>query len=133
MSTTAHTAQTAQGDPRPLRLSLRVWGCYMMTVGALLFLVPNQLIGLFGFPDIEDNWIRVFGALILNLGLVYFPMARDLPAAFVRWCIYSRYLFFCFATVIVIADWLPAGLLVFGAWDALNATWAWYGYRKASL
>ena len=131
MSTTSTTVSS--DDARLLRFAYRFWAGYLLLVGALLLLFPNDLIGLFGIDDIQDNWIRVLGALIFNLGLVYFPIIRDLHKGFIHWSIYSRFVFFGFTIVIVLAGWLPANLLIFGAWDALNALFTWYAYRKANL
>jgi hypothetical protein len=94
---------------------------------------PNTLIGIFGFPPIQDNWIRVLGALAFNFSFVYFPMARALPKGFVLWSIYSRHAFCGFTILFVLLGWFPPNLLIFGALDAICASWTWFGLEKAAL
>lgn len=128
------TMSTDIYDRAPLlKASLVFWCAYMLTAGALLAFVPDFVVGLFGLPEAEDGWIRAFGALAFNIGLVYIPILRPpVQMAFIYWTIYARYLFAALSVVFVLAGWLPAVVLWVGAFDALNATWTWIGLRQAT-
>src|SRR5579872_6832041 len=111
---TSDGAAFAHANTAALRMSLQAWGVYLFCVGASAIIAPNALIETFGFPPIQDNWIRVLGALAFNISIVYFPMARALPKGFVLWSIVSRYTFCGFTILFVLLRWFPPNLLIFG-------------------
>lgn len=53
------------------RRSLRVWAVYVFVLGAVLMLVPNTLLGLFGIAETEEPWIRVLGMTVVVFGFLY--------------------------------------------------------------
>lgn len=114
-----------------LKASLVFWCGYMLGAGLLLALVPDLVVRALGLPAVEDHWIRAFGALAFNIGLVYIPILRSpLQKSFIHWTIYARYLFAVLAVFFVVVGWFPAVLLLVGAFDAVNATWTWVGLRQ---
>ena len=48
--------------------SVRFFGLYLVGLGAILLVVPNVLLSVFGLPMTSEVWIRVAGMLVL-LGL----------------------------------------------------------------
>ena len=40
---------------------------YVLTAGPLLLLIPNVLLGVFGFAPTSEIWIRVMGMLVTYL------------------------------------------------------------------
>lgn len=132
--TGSSTAEFAAGYAQAplLRASLVVWCAYMLAAGALLALVPEFVVGVLGLAPVEDGWIRAFGALAFNIGLVYIPILRaPVQPALVAWTIYARYLFAAFTALAVLAGWFPPYFLLVGAFDALNATWTGLALRQA--
>ena len=115
-----------------LRASLVFWCVYMLTAGVLLMFVPDWLVNLLGFPALQDGWIRLFGALAFNIGLAYIPLLRSpFNKELVIWTIYARYFFASITVLAVLLGWFPAGVLIIGGFDTINATWTWLGLRRA--
>jgi len=68
--------------------SLLVYGSYLVVLGILFVVVPNPVIGLFGFPPASDVWIRVAGMLLIYLGTYDILAARTELTQFFRWSVY---------------------------------------------
>jgi hypothetical protein len=100
-----------------------VFGVYLLVLGPALALVPNTVTRLVGIPGVHEPWLRLVGALALNLGLYYCVAAvrelRPIIAASVpaRLAIPLWLLAFVW-----LAD-ADVSTLVFGAADLVGALW----------
>ena len=117
-----------------LRASLVLWSVYMIGAGAALALVPGPLLGVLGLGEGPHDWVRAFGVLAINLGLVYIPILRaPVQPELIRWTVLARGIFAAFTVLAVALGWFPPGLLAIGAFDALNASWTAVAARRAGM
>lgn len=56
---------------------MAVWAGYVTILGAVLAVVPNTLLSLFGIAETDEVWIRIVGILLLILALYYFDAVRN--------------------------------------------------------
>jgi hypothetical protein len=104
-------------------LAAYVSGYYLATLGCILFLAPNQLLPLFGFPASTEAWIRVVGVLTASFGWYSIAAARNVNVAYFRASLIQRPgLFVCFVGL-VLADHAPPALILFGGVELLGAAW----------
>lgn len=112
--------------------SVLVWAAYVYVLGAVLLVVPNVLLGLFGIAETEEVWIRIVGMTVIIFGILYTGAvradARDLYLA----SVVGR----GFAVVVLVSLAMTTGpwqLVLFAAVDAAGATWTWLGLRADSV
>jgi multidrug transporter EmrE-like cation transporter len=110
--------------------SLFVFGIYLCGLGAVLLLVPNLILRLFGAPPTNEIWIRVNGMFVLCLSFYYLQAARNNLTVFIRWTIWTRIaVIFYFAAFVLLLS-APKALLLFGVIDLLSAIWTWFALKK---
>jgi hypothetical protein len=114
----------------PAARSIRIFGAYLLLLGAALLLAPNLLLGAFSIAPTGEVWIRVVGMLAGILGVYYLQAARAGLAAFYRWTIPVRLSVPLFFAAFVAAGLAPPVLLLFGAVDAAGALWTWAALRR---
>ncbi|SIR02495.1 hypothetical protein [Aquipseudomonas alcaligenes] len=107
-----------------------VFGCYLLALGATLLLVPNLLLGLFGFPQTEEVWIRILGLLVIYLGIYYSLAGRRDLRPFIAATVPVRASVLAFFVVFVAAGMVSPMLLVLGLPDLLGAAWTWKALRN---
>lgn len=107
--------------------SARVFAIYVMTVGAVLLLVPNLLLGLFNMAPTSEVWIRVAGLIAFNLGVYVWVAARHRP--FLAASIYTRTLVFVVLTGFALTAMGDPMLALFGVIDLAGAVWTWLALR----
>ncbi len=56
--------------------SIHVFGLYLLGLGGILVVAPNELVGLFGIPTTTEVWIHIVGVLVFFLGVYYSITAR---------------------------------------------------------
>jgi hypothetical protein len=110
--------------------SVYLFSLYLFGLGAILVLVPNVLLGLFGIPGTSEIWIRVVGVLVLVLGLYYFQASKSELIPLIRVTVYGRAAVFVFFTGFVLFGLAPATLILFGAVDALAAFWTFTALKS---
>jgi hypothetical protein len=102
---------------------------YVILSGLALLLVPNLLLGLFGFPTTTEPWIRIMGTLVLTLSFYYYAMARH-GTPMIVWATVRGRLFFCFGLVLFVVFGLAkTPLLGFAAAETLLSLWTWRELR----
>jgi hypothetical protein len=104
---------------------------YMMGMGSGLFLIPNLILGLFGFAPTTDVWIRMLGLLSFCAGLLYFYCARWNQTGFFRITVPERIVFFLGTVVLVVFMQFPPGLALIGSVDLLGAIWTGWTLRSS--
>jgi hypothetical protein len=111
-------------------LTIRIFGIYVVLTGLGLLLVPNLILGLFGFAPASEVWVRVLGALAVVLGYYYWACATVGVKAFFRATIPGRVGFCALCVGLVVAAGAPLPLLAFGVVDLLGAAWTYLALRK---
>lgn len=71
--------------------SVFVLAVYLFVLGAVLVVVPNLLLSLFGIPKTQEVWIRVVGMLVLPLGYYYYTAAKGEMTAMMRATVLGRF------------------------------------------
>ena len=62
--------------------SLAVWSVYALSVGLLLLVVPNFLLGLFQIEETSESWVRVLGSTVILLAIYYVYIVRENSVGF---------------------------------------------------
>ena len=114
------------------RLSLLVFGLYMVFVAGLGFMIiPMQTLHLFGLNAGDDVWIRFVGMLASIVGFYYIQVARAGLDRFIPWTVPGRYYAAAFMVLLVVLKMVGLGLLLFAAIDIAAATWTLLALRYA--
>jgi hypothetical protein len=113
----------------PTAKTIFYYSFYMLAMGLGLLLIPNTLLGLFGFPPAREVWVRMLGLLAFCAGILYFYCARTNQTGFFRISVPERMLFFLGTLGIVL--FLPADpvLALIGGVDLAGALWTWWTLR----
>lgn len=113
--------------------SLFVFSIYESALGALLVVVPNLLLDLFGFPETHEVWVRIVGVLLLCFGFINFMASRSELVVLFRWSVLTRLSVLVFLVAFVALGFALPALLLFGAIDAAAAIWTAVCLRQDGL
>jgi hypothetical protein len=109
--------------------TIRVFGLYLLGLGALLVVAPNALLGVLGMPRSGEVWIHVVGMLAAFLGVYYVRAAAAGLMDFFRWTVPVRLSVPAFFGLFIGLLDAPAVLFLFGLVDAAGALWTWHALR----
>jgi hypothetical protein len=112
-------------------VSALAFGVYMVVLGLALLVIPNVLLGLFGYPTTSEVWIRILGFIVAVLGYYYIVAARYELVPFFWASVWGRpTVIVCFAALVILGLARPV-LVLFGAIDLLGAVWTGLALRSA--
>jgi hypothetical protein len=111
-------------------ISVFVFSIYLYIMGFVLVVTPGTFVKIFRFPEPDGLWIRVFGMLVLILGLYYSHAARAELRPFFTWTVIARSSVLLFFIAFVIADLAPPVLILFGVIDLAAAMWTFFAMRS---
>jgi len=114
----------------PTAKSLYIFGFYLLITGLILIAAPNFLLSLFQIKPTTEIWIRVLGAVVVNVGLLYVYMAPANHTLFFTLTIFARFSILVWFTAFVLLEWAPVQLILFGLIDATGATWTYLTMKK---
>jgi hypothetical protein len=103
--------------------SVFVFGIYEVILGILVMITPNPLLGMLGFPDSKEVWIRVAGMLVCFFAFYDFMAARNELTDYFRWTVYARSFVFFFFIGFVLSGLVIPMLILFGIVDLLGGIW----------
>jgi hypothetical protein len=109
--------------------SIYYYSFYMMGMGSGLFLIPNLILGFFGFHTTEV-WVRILGLLAFCAGMLYFHCARTNQTGFFRVTVPERVIFFLGIVALVVFLDLSPMLAAIGSVDLLGAIWTALALRR---
>ena len=113
------------------RVSILVFGIYMVVLGLALLVIPNVLLSLFDYPATTEIWIRILGFMVVVLGYYYIVAARYELTPFFRASVFGRpAVIVCFAGLVLLGMAQPV-LILFGAIDLLGAIWTGLALRSS--
>lgn len=115
---------------KPASKSIYIFGFYLLITGLTLIAAPNFLLSLFQIPPTTEIWIRVLGAVVIDVGLLYVYMAPANHSLFFTLTIFARFSILAWFTAFVLLGWAPAQLILFGLIDAAGATWTYLAMKK---
>lgn len=110
--------------------TVRIFAVYLWCLGALLLLIPNPFLGLFGMPEAREVWIRVVGVLVINIG-VYYWFGAAAGRGFLQATAYARFFVLLAFLGLVLAGLAPALLIAFGAVDAAGGLWTLLALKRS--
>jgi hypothetical protein len=105
------------------KLSIFIWGIYVILIGVLLLFIPNKTLKLFGHEKPKDHWIRVVGIITLSLGYFYLNSAHNEVYSFYWASIFARVAGLIGFSGLVIFKIAKPKIIIFGLIDAIGATW----------
>jgi len=108
------------------RLSLLVWGAYLIALGTALLLVPNLLLRVLGLPDTDEVWIRIVGGVSVVVGYYCVEGARANSSWFMRASVVARAGFVVVVIALVLFRAAPPVVALFGIVELAAATWTAY-------
>ncbi|MCV2358241.1 MULTISPECIES: hypothetical protein [Roseateles] len=111
-------------------ISIRVFGFYLLGLGAVLTAFPNLLLRLFFIPPTEEVWIRVVGVLVFNIGVYYLFAAQAEAESAFRASVLTRALVFLAFLDFALLGLAPPMLVAFGAVDLAGAIWTWMALKR---
>ena len=103
--------------------SIFIFGLYLGTLGIVLLVIPNVLLGIFQLPSTNEVWIRIVGMLTFLLGIYYILAARKEVTDFFQWTVYVRATVILFFTAFVLLGFVKPILMLLGVVDLLGAIW----------
>ncbi len=110
--------------------TIKAFAVYLVGLGALLALVPNLMLSLFGFAPTTEVWIRVLGVVVFNLGWYYWYAAVSEARPFFAASVVTRaFALVAFAGLVAVGFAQPT-LMLFGAIDAAGGLWTWLALRS---
>ena len=113
-------------------LSILIFAIYVTLLGAVLVIVPNLLLSLFGIPPTQEVWIRVVGMLLLLISGLYYQMVRHDLTPIIRVTVPLRASVIVFFTAFALLDLVSPLLILFGAVDLAAAVWTALALRADS-
>ncbi len=112
-------------------ISMLVFGIYMGGEAAILLIIPNFLLTLFGMPPTAEIWIRAIGIALAVLSYYYIRSAFDNNVAFFRWTTQGRVLqFLLFCGLVLMYD-APGILILLAGFETLSGVWTFFALRTS--
>jgi len=112
--------------------SLFVFGFYILGLGAVLLVVPNVALKVFGFPPTQEVYIRIAGMFLVFLAVYDILAARAELRDFIRWTVPVRASVIGFFAVFVLLGFAKPVLLLLSLVDLASAAWTGWALKKDS-
>src|SRR5512139_1773691 len=109
--------------------SVLYFAYYLIGLAAVLVLVPNVMLVMFGMPATSEVWIRVVGVLVFCLGAYYIVAARAELAPVIRMTVPVRVMACAVFAAFAAVGWGPPQLVLFGLVDLAAAVWTHLALR----
>ncbi len=114
----------------PASKSIYYFGIYLLLLAVSLLAFPNTLLSLFQINPTTEVWIRVLGAVVLDIGILYVFMASSNNMLFMTLSVYVRASVLLWFILFVVLGMAPTQLILFGLADAAGAAWTYFALRK---
>ena len=115
--------QDANTDMRHARLSIVVFGAYVLGLGVALVVAPNFVLAIFGIPETGEVWIRILGAVLAVNGYYLIEAGRLGSRWFMRASVFGRAGVAAFLFALVLAGIAPPVMILFATVDLAGAIW----------
>src|SRR5688572_30252164 len=106
------------------------FGIYLLVIAAALMAFPNTLLGMFQIAPTNEIWIRVLGAVVFDIGILYVFMAPANNPLFMILTVYVRFSILLWFILFVALNMAPVQLILFGLIDAAGGAWTYFALRK---
>lgn len=109
--------------------SVKIFGAYLILVGAFLAIAPNLLLSLFGFAEAKEVWVRVLGIVAAVIGYYYWYAGAANARAFFVASVHGRVFVFAAFLALVLLGHAAPPLVLFGVVDLAGAVWTYLALR----
>ena len=123
----------ASRDVRHAKLSVVIFGAYLIGLGAILTLAPNVLLAIFRIPETNEFWIRILGALLVVIGYYYVEGGRHGSLWLMRASVPGRLGVAAVLGALVVGGVAPPVMALFAAVDVAGATWTAVALRRPAI
>ena len=106
-------------------VSLIVQAVYVVLTGLQLIFVPNMLLGMFGFDETSEIWIKALGIVVLPLAFVYYAISKQGSPEVVQSTVWSRLFVGVGFTLLALTGQAKMSLILFAGIDVATAVWTW--------
>jgi hypothetical protein len=103
--------------------SLYAQAIYVILTGLQLIFVPNMLLGMFGFPETTEIWIKVLGIVVLPLSAMYYAIAKHGSLYAVKATVVSRMFVGLGFSLLFLTGIAPLSIVLFAGIDIATALW----------
>jgi hypothetical protein len=105
------------------RLSIMVWGYYLVMMGLLLIVIPQQILMVMGFETATELWPRMTGLLSTVLGLYYLMIVYYRIQILYRWKIAGHLIGIITMIVLFSTDNAPSAIIPTAVTELVAAIW----------
>ena len=105
------------------RLSIMVWGYYLVTMGLLLMVIPQQILSGMGFEPATELWPRMTGLLSTVLGLYYLMIVYYRIQILYKWKIAGHLIGIITMIVLFSTNNAPAAIIPTVITELVAAIW----------
>ena len=112
-------------------MSLLVQSIYVLLTGLQLVFVPNMLLGIFGFDETSEVWIKVLGLVVISLSFIYYALHKSGNAEVATASMWARFFVGAGFILLVVSGQTKAAMVLFAGVDIATATWTWFELKKA--
>jgi hypothetical protein len=106
----------------PAARTVQLFGIYIFSVGVILIVIPNVLLGVFGIPSTDEPWIRMLGLVLLHLAGYYLVAARNELTVFFQASVAGRVVAGA-GIIVIVAVWGYWTAVVFGLAEIAGGLW----------
>ncbi len=110
-------------------LTVKIFGIYLLVLGASLVVAPNLLLPIFNIPRTSEVWIRVVGVLVFNIGIYYWSAAKCEAKQFFMASVFTRALVLASFISFVALGFAKPMLILIGSVDFLGGVWTLLALR----
>ncbi len=109
--------------------SVFYFGIFALVVGILACLVPGQLISMLKLPVIPTGWARVFGLVVVVIGMYDLVSGFNNIKLLIKATVYMRLFFFAGIMTLFITGQMPKEIVPLGIIDLAGAAWTMIALR----
>ncbi len=111
-------------------MSLLVQSIYVLLTGLQLVFVPNMLLGIFGFDETSEVWIKVLGLVVISLSIIYYALNKSGNTEVITASMWARLFVGAGFIFLVISGQTKPALILFASVDIATAVWTWFELKK---
>lgn len=115
------------------RLSIMVWGYYLVTMGLLLIVIPQQILSGMGFEPTSELWPRMTGLLSTVLGLYYLMIVYYRIHILYKWKIAGHLIGITTMIMLFSTNNAPSAIIPTAVTELVAAIWTIIGLKADDL
>ena len=113
----------------PAARSIAVYAIYLLGQGAVLLVIPNVALRIFGLQETTEVWVRIVGMTVLFFAIYYAVAARYEVRPFFAVSVATRLSVPVIFSAFIVAGLATWNILLFTPIDIVFAGWTWFALR----